>query len=446
MGITENRRKQAFLQRTVFGNPYGEKPAMSRQRRKPLAKECLKGTLKGEENSVARKGRNTMDVREWEFQRGYVEVNLDYIVENLQNMKAHIAPQTQILAVIKTDGYGHGGIPIAKCVEQLDYLFGFAVATAEEAFELREAGITKPILVLSYTFPYAYPRLVEEDIRVTVFRKDTLEALSQAAEDAGKKAKVHIKVDTGMGRIGIMPDETGAAFVKKALTTQGIEIEGIYTHFACADELDKTSARRQIQKYCSFVEAVEQENACKIPIHHCSNSAGILELPEANMDLVRAGITLYGLMPSDEVSPKQVVLQPALSLHSHIVYIKTIHEGQTVSYGSRFVAKKDTRVATIPLGYGDGYPRSLSSKGYVLIRGEKAPILGRVCMDQFMVDVTDIPQAQEGDLVTLIGKNGEKSITADFLGELSGRFNYELVCDLNQRLPRVYIKNSKVLK
>ncbi len=387
-----------------------------------------------------------MDVREWEFQRGYVEVNLDYIVANLQNMKAHIAENTQILAVIKTDGYGHGGIPIAKCVESLDYLFGFAVATAEEAFELREAGITKPILVLSYTFPYAYPRFVEEDIRVTVFREDTLEALSQAAGKVGKPAKIHIKVDTGMGRIGIMPDTIGAAFVKQALVTPGIEVEGIYTHFACADEADKTSAYGQIRKYQEFVALVEKENMCKIPIHHCSNSAGILELPEANMDLVRAGITLYGLMPSDEVSPEQVVLQPALSLHSHIVYIKTIHEGQTVSYGSKFMASQDTRVATIPLGYGDGYPRSLSSKGYVLIQGKKAPILGRVCMDQFMVDVTDIPQAKEGDLVTLIGRNGEECITADYLGELSGRFNYELVCDLNQRLPRVYIKNNKVLK
>ena len=387
-----------------------------------------------------------MDVREWEFQRGYVEVNLDYILENLQNMKAHIAADTKILAVIKTDGYGHGGIPIAKSIESLDYLFGFAVATAEEAFELRQAGITKPILVLSYTFPYAYEKFVEKDIRVTVFRGDTLEALSKVAQETGKTAKVHIKVDTGMGRIGIIPDETGAAFVKKALTTPGIEVEGIYTHFACADEADKTSARNQIAKFRTFVEAVEKENNCKIPMHHCSNSAGILELPEANMDLVRAGITLYGLMPSDEVNPQIIPLKPALSLHSHIVYIKTIHEGQTVSYGSKFVAGKDTRVATIPLGYGDGYPRSLSSKGYVLIRGKKAPILGRVCMDQFMVDVTEIPQAAEGDLVTLIGRNGAECISADCLGELSGRFNYELVCDLNQRLPRVYIKDGWVLK
>ncbi len=387
-----------------------------------------------------------MDVREWEFQRGYVEVNLDYILENLENMKANIAKDTKILAVIKTDGYGHGGIPIAKSIESLEYLHGFAVATAEEAFELRDAGITKPILVLSYTFPYAYPRFVEQSVSVTVFREDTLESLSKAALAIGKEAKVHIKVDTGMGRIGVMPDEAGAAFVNKALNTPWICVEGIYTHFACADEADKTSVQKQLHIFQSFVERVEQENQVKIPIHHCSNSAGILDLPEANMNMVRAGIILYGLAPSDEVNKESVLLKPALSLHSHIVYVKNLQPGQTVSYGSKFVATTETRVATIPLGYGDGYPRSLSSKGYVLIHGQKAPILGRVCMDQFMVDVTQIPEAKEGDLVTLIGRNGEECITADYLGELSGRFNYELVCDLNQRLPRVYIKNKKVLK
>ncbi len=386
-----------------------------------------------------------MDVREWEFQRGYVEVNLDYIADNMQNMKENITPDTKILAVIKTDGYGHGGIAIAKSIEGLDYLFGFAVATAEEAFELRNAGIVKPILVLSYTFPYAYEKFIEQDVRVTVFREDSLEALNMLAVKAGKRALVHIKVDTGMGRIGIMPDESGVAFVKKALELPGIDVEGIFTHFACADEADKTSVNKQIEVYKSFVEQIQAQTGVKIPLQHCSNSAGIIDLPEANMDLVRAGITLYGLMPSSEVEVQRIPLKPALSLHSHVVYVKTLHAGQTVSYGSRFVAKEDTRVATVPLGYGDGYPRSLSDgRGYVLIHGRKAPILGRVCMDQFMVDVSHIPQVTEGDKVTLIGTDGAESITADFLGELSGRFNYELVCDLNQRLPRVYIKNGTI--
>ncbi len=386
-----------------------------------------------------------MDVREWEFQRGYVEVNLDYILHNLENMKKHIAAKSKILAVIKTDGYGHGGVPIAKAVEHTEYLYGFAVATAEEAFELRNAGIKKPILVLSYTFPYAYEKLVEEDIRVTVFRMDSLVKLNEVALMQGKRAKVHIKVDTGMGRIGISPDEPGLLFVKHAIAFPGIEVEGIFTHFACADEADKTSALLQLKVFKTFVQKAEEKLGYQIPLHHCSNSAGIIDLPQANMDLVRAGITLYGLLPSGEVNIESISLKPALSLHSHVVYIKTLQVGQTVSYGSRFVAKKETRVATVPLGYGDGYPRSLSEgKGYVLIRGQKAPILGRVCMDQFMVDVSDIPEALEGDKVTLIGENEGAYISADFLGELSGRFNYELVCDLNQRLPRVYIKNEVV--
>lgn len=386
-----------------------------------------------------------MDVREWEFQRGYVEVNLDDIVENLQNMKDNIDAGTKILAVIKTDGYGHGGVAIAKAVENLDYLYGFAVATAEEAFELRDEGIQKPILVLSYTFPYAYERFIQQQVRVTVFRPDSLEQLNELALKAGKKALVHIKVDTGMGRIGICPDESGIDFVKKAFGMPGIEVEGIYTHFACADEADKTSVNRQIEIYKNFVSEVEKQTGKKIQLKHCSNSAGIIDLPMANMDLVRAGITLYGLKPSAEVDSNRISLKPALSLHSHVVYVKTLKPGQTVSYGSHFVAKKDTKVATVPLGYGDGYPRSLSDgRGYVLIHGQKAPILGRVCMDQFMVDVSEIPEVSEGDKVTLIGGDGKECITADFLGDLSGRFNYELVCDLNQRLPRVYIKNNQV--
>lgn len=385
-----------------------------------------------------------MDVREWQYKRGYVEVNLDYIIDNLKSMKKHIKKDTKILAVIKTDGYGHGGIPIAKNIEDLDFLFGFAVATAEEAFELRDAGIYKPILVLSYTFPYAYERFVAEDIRVTVFKKDMLTALSEIALKAGKTAKVHIKIDTGMGRIGVQPDAEGEDFVKTALDTPGIEVEGIYSHFACADEADLTSAKGQLDSFNRFVSKIEQETCVSIPIHHCANSAGILALPDANMNLVRAGITLYGLMPSQEVNTGDVELKPVLSLHSHVVYIKTIKKGQTVSYGSKFVALKETRVATIPLGYGDGYPRSLSSKGYVLICGKRAPILGRICMDQFMVDITNIPEAVEGDKVTLIGENGCQIISADMLGEMSGRFNYELVCDLNQRLPRVYIREGKI--
>ncbi len=379
------------------------------------------------------------------YKRAYAQVDLDAITDNMRNMKSNIAERTKMMGVIKTDGYGHGCVPIAHTLEPLDFMFGFAVATAEEAHILRIAGVKKPILVLGYTFPYSYEMLAKEEIRPAVFREDSIEELSAAALQEGKTIKAHIKVDTGMSRIGITPDETGIAFVKKLCECKGIEIEGIFTHFARADEEDKTSAKKQLAIFTDFIRKIEETFRFIIPVKHCSNSAGILELPEANMDVVRAGITLYGLYPSEEVNRERVPLRPALSLYSHIVYIKILKKGQSVSYGGTYTADKDMRVATIPIGYGDGYPRSLSNKGYVLIHGKRAAILGRVCMDQFMVDVSDIPEAKEGDKVTLLGFSGKEQLSAECLGELSGRFNYELVCDLGKRIPRVFVKNGQIV-
>ncbi len=378
------------------------------------------------------------------YQRVWAEVDLDAIWENIVHMKENIAENTKILAVIKTDGYGHGGVPIAKMLEQLDFMFGYAAATYEEAHVLREAGVKKPVLILGYTFPYCYENLIREEIRPAVYRRDTVEELAAAAARVGQKAKVHIKVDTGMGRIGITPDEEGLEFVKFLMEHPELEVEGIFTHFAKSDEADKTSANHQLELFQNFIDRIQAEAGLTIPIRHCSNSAAILEMPQANMDMVRAGITTYGLYPSEEVSKDVVPLQAAMSLYSHIIYCKTIHAGQSVSYGGLFTATKDTRVATIPVGYGDGYPRSLSGKGYVLIHGKKAPILGRVCMDQFMVDITEIPGAMEGDRVTLLGADGAERITAEELGELSGRFNYEFVCVLGKRVPRVYRRNGEI--
>ena len=317
------------------------------------------------------------------YQRVWAEIDLDAIWENMIHMKENIAPETKILAVIKTDGYGHGGVPIARMLEDVDFMFGYAAATYEEAHVLREAGVKKPVLILGYTFPYCY----EEMLR---------------------------------------------------------EVEGIFTHFAKSDEADKTSANHQLELFQNFIDRIQSELGLEIPVKHCSNSAAILEMPQANMDMVRAGITTYGLYPSEEVSKDIVPLRAAMSLYSHIIYCKTIHAGQSVSYGGLFTATKDTRVATIPVGYGDGYPRSLSGKGYVLIHGKKAPILGRVCMDQFMVDISGIPGAMEGDKVTLLGADGQERITAEELGELSGRFNYEFVCTLGKRIPRVYRRNGEI--
>ncbi|MBO5207868.1 MAG: alanine racemase [Lachnospiraceae bacterium] len=363
----------------------------------------------------------------------------------MEQMKGNIAPETKIMGVIKTDGYGHGAVPIGKELEQLDYVYGYATATPEESYILREAGLKKPILILGYTFPYCYEELIRKEIRPAVFREDMLEELAACADKLGKKVKVHIKVDTGMTRVGIMPDEKGLAFVRKALSYDMLEVEGIFTHFARADEVDKTSANMQFDRFGQFVKRIETELNYNIPVKHCSNSAGIIEMKDANMDIVRAGITLYGLWPSEEVRQDIISIQPALELKSHIIYIKEVEAGVPISYGGTYVTEKKMRVATIPVGYGDGYPRGLSNKGYVLICGKKAPILGRVCMDQFMVSVDDIPEAKEGDAVTLIGRDGEQSISMEQLGELSGRFNYELACDLGRRIPRVYIKNNQIV-
>ena len=377
--------------------------------------------------------------------RGYAEVDLDAVVSNLCNMKAVIDEKTRMIGVIKTDAYGHGSVPIAQASEELDFMWGFAVATPEEAMLLRKEGIRKPILILGYSFPYCYETLALEEIRPCVFREDSLPLLQEAARKTGRVIKVHIKADTGMGRIGITPDEKGLAFFEKVLSCENIEIEGLFTHFARADETDKTSAKEQLARFLQFSEAAEKRFGIRIPLKHCSNSAGILELPEANLDLVRAGVTMYGLYPSEEVGRDTVSLKPALSLYSHIVFIKTVPAGQPISYGGTYVTEKKMRVATVPMGYGDGYPRSLSNKGCVLIGGKRAPILGRVCMDQFMVDVTDIPEAKEGDRVVLLGFDGEEHLSAEELGEASGRFNYELVCDFGKRIPRIYTRQGDVI-
>lgn len=380
-----------------------------------------------------------------DYQRVCAEVDLDAVCYNMDQMRGNLPPGTRIIGVIKTDGYGHGAVPIGRELEKMDYVFGYATATAEEALILRRAGLKKPVLVLGYTFPYSYEELIQNEIRPTVFRQDMLEELSACASRMGRTAMVHVKVDTGMTRIGIRPDESGLAFVEQVLHTKGVELEGMFTHFARADEADKTSALEQLKQIRTFMERVEKELHIQIPLKHCSNSAGIVELPEAAMDAVRAGITLYGLWPSAEVSRKRISLRPVLSLKSRIVFVKEVEAGVPVSYGGTYVTAERMRVATIPVGYGDGYPRALSNKGYVLIHGKKAPILGRVCMDQFMVSVADIPEAAEGDEVTLIGKDGACQIIMEELGELSGRFNYEFACGLGRRIPRVYLKGGRVI-
>ncbi|MCR4789161.1 MAG: alanine racemase [Lachnospiraceae bacterium] len=385
-----------------------------------------------------------------EYQRVYAKINLDAIRENFENIKKVIRPETKVLAVLKTDGYGHGAIPIAKELESDDRLFGYALATADEAFILRNSGIKKPLLILGYTFFNAYEELILKDISMAVFRYDTLEKLAGECRRLSTtqykyRARIHIKVDTGMGRIGITPDDEGLEFVKKALSYEELCVEGVFTHLAKADEPEREPTLLQLKKYKDFTERIENELGYHIPIKHVSNSAGIIEYPEANLDVVRAGIILYGLWPSDCVSKEKVPLKSALSLYSQIVFIKDIEPGTPISYGGTFVSDRKMKVATVTVGYGDGYPRMLSNKADVLAGGVRCPILGRICMDQLMVDITEAPGVKEGDFVTLIGKNGAEEITMEELGNLSGRFNYELACELGKRIPRVYTRNNEVV-
>lgn len=381
------------------------------------------------------------------YDRAWAEIDLDAIRFNIENIRNIINKNSRIIAVIKADGYGHGASRIARLLEDNDSVWGYAVATAEEAFALRDDEVSKPILILGYTFPYSYERLIEDDIRSTVFMYDSAKLLSDIAVRSGKKCKVHIKIDTGMSRIGIYPNEEGIALIKRIYELPGLEIEGIFTHFATADQADRTNAYCQMKIFRDYVTKVCSELKVEIPLKHCSNSAGIIEMPEANMDAVRAGIILYGLWPSREVMEDgKVQLKPVLSLKSRIIYIKVVPKGQEIGYGGTYTTTRNTRLATVCIGYGDGYPRSLSNIGYVLVKGHKAPILGRICMDQFMVDITDIDSLVcVGDTVTLIGKEQDDCITMEELGELSHRFNYELACDIGKRIPRLYKLNNMLL-
>lgn len=376
------------------------------------------------------------------YDRVKAVVSLDAISHNFEQMRKNIAEDTKIIAVIKADGYGHGAEAIAALIHDYDYIWGFAVATAEEALQLRSFGVKKPILVLGIVFEEYFSEMIAQDIRLTVCEYQMAEKLSREAACQDKTAYIHLGLDTGMSRIGFADVPESVDEIRKISTLQNITIEGMFTHFARADETDKSPAVKQLDRYMSFAGLLE-ENNIEIPLKHCSNSAGIIRLPEANLNAVRAGITIYGLYPSNEVERDIVKLEPAMELKSHITYIKELKAGASVSYGGTFTAEKTMKVATIPVGYADGYPRSLSNKGWVLIRRKRAPIIGRVCMDQFMVDVTDIPEVQSGDEVTLIGKDGEEFISMETFGDLSGRFSYEFACDIGKRVPRVYMKNGK---
>lgn len=376
------------------------------------------------------------------YTRAKAVISLDAIKHNFEEMRKNIKPDTKIIAVIKADGYGHGAVPIALMMEEYDYIWGFATATAEEALSLRYAGITKPILILGVVFDESFKELAAADIRIAVTDLETAQKYAATGRAMGKSVHIHLVVDTGMTRIGFPDKAESVHIIKKIAEIPKLKIEGMFTHFARADETDRSPAILQLNRYQKFADLLES-NGVPIPIRHCSNSAGIIRVPEANLNVVRAGIIIYGIYPSDEVEKDIIKLMPAMELKSSITFVKDVEKGTAISYGGTFVADRDLKVATIPVGYADGYARGLSNKGWVLIHGKKAPILGRVCMDQFMVDVTDIEHVYPGDEVTLMGKDGDEEITVDTLGELSGRFPYEFVCEISKRVPRVYIKDGK---
>lgn len=376
------------------------------------------------------------------YYRVYAEINLDAIVKNVDNLMTLTKENTGALAVVKADGYGHGDVAVAKAVAQK--VTGYAVATLDEAVNLRENGVKKPILVLGYVDPYEFDILVSYEITATVFDVETAQLLADAARVQKKQAHCHIKVDTGMRRIGLEPDENGIAIVKQITALKELSADGIFTHFAASDETDKTSAEHQFKLFTDFTGRLEKEGI-HFTYRHCANSAAVIDMPQVDLDMVRLGIAMYGMYPSDEVKKEKVELFPALDLKSHITMVKEIPAGEKVSYGGTFTTTRTTKLATVSVGYGDGYPRALSSKGYVLVRGQKAPIVGRVCMDQMMVDVTDIKNVTRADIVTLIGKDGDAEITVEEIAALAGTFNYEFVCDLGKRIPRSYYLNGEYI-
>lgn len=369
--------------------------------------------------------------------RAWAQVDLGAVIHNFDEAKAKIAPDMRLLAVVKADAYGHGATEVAHALESRADMF--AVATAEEALELRQDGIKGDILILGYAPDDSFDDLIENDITPTV---DTLEEayeLNDTAERFGRRAKAHIALDTGMSRIGFCANEEGIAQIKEVCALPNIDVRGIFSHFSTADEEDKSFSLIQKERFSSVCAALEAAGI-NIPIKHLSNSAGIVDLPPC-FDMARAGIILYGLYPSDEVK-HDMELIPALSLYAKVNFLKEIDEGTAVGYGRTFVANKKTRIATLCAGYADGIPRMIARDGYVLLCGKRAKIIGRVCMDQMMIDVTDIPDVKIGSVATIIGRDGKEEITADEFARWAGTISYEILCGISKRVPRLYDKTK----
>ena len=370
----------------------------------------------------------------------YVTIDMDAILQNYRNVCKKTG--VPVMAIIKADAYGHGAVQVAHLLETECPFFG--VSSVSEALELRQSGIRQPILILGHTTAAAFPYLVGTGIRPAIFSLEDARELNRVAAEKGVTAPCHIAVDTGMSRIGFQVTDEDADICAQIGKLPNLEIEGVFSHFATADCADLSRSHKQSALFDWFCQML-RERGVTPKMYHLNNSAGIMNF-DTHYDIVRSGIVTYGLYPSDEVSPELLDLKPAMNWYSRVSHVKILPAGREISYGGTYVTQEPTRVATIPVGYADGYRRSLSSKFYVLIHGKKAPILGRVCMDQMMVDVSRIPETAVGDTVTLIGTDGDETITVEQIAEAAGSFNYEFVCGISRRVCRHYISGGQVVQ
>lgn len=369
----------------------------------------------------------------------YVKIDLDVIESNIRAIQEQAG--VDVMAIVKADAYGHGAVQVARLLQDKCSFFG--VSSILEAMELRRAGIFNPILILGHTPVSAFPALVRSEIRPTIFHYEDALALSAEAQRQEKTAAFHFAVDTGMSRIGFQTTEEDADICAKIAALPGLVAEGLFSHFATADCADLTKAKQQAERFDAFYEMLQQRGV-QIPLRHLDNSAGVMNF-ENHYQMVRSGIVTYGMYPSDEVDTNRLSIRPALQWLSRVTHVKTLPAGREISYGGTYVTTKETRVATIPVGYADGYRRGLSGKFYVLIRGKRAPILGRVCMDQMMVDVTDIPDVALNDRVVLVGRSGNEEITMEMMAQALDTINYEIVSGISRRVPRVYSRGGKTV-
>lgn len=382
---------------------------------------------------------------DYKLNRAWAEINLDNIAHNVCEIKKITNKNTEIMGVVKADAYGHGVMEAAKTL--LDNgVTRLAVSMLDEAIQLRNNGIKVPILVLSYTDPARASEIIQNGITQTVFSYDLAEALSMAASKLKKSVKIHVKVDTGMTRVGFMPGYSAVKNIVRISKLPGIVIEGLFTHFATADEADKSCTYMQFERFMSICSELGRIGV-HLPVKHVCNSAALIEFPEMHLDMVRPGIILYGLYPSLEVDRTKIDLKPAMTLKANVILLKDVEKGTGISYGRIFTTKRESRIATIPIGYADGYSRLLNGKARVLINGQLAPVVGRICMDQCMIDVTDINgEMHVGDEAVLFGRQGDKEITIEEVASNMGTVNYEVVCVVGKRIPRAYIKDNKLVR